>query len=54
VRDALAYGPKSPQPSYPLEIALLLPPEVGGAGEDSLTLNIWSAELGSGGRPEMV
>jgi para-nitrobenzyl esterase len=54
VRDALTYGPKSPQPSYPPQIALLIPPEVGGAGEDCLTLNIWSAELGSAGRPVMV
>jgi carboxylesterase type B len=54
VRDALAFGPKSPQPAYPPEIALLLPPEVGGAGEDCLTLNIWSAELGPAGRPVMV
>jgi para-nitrobenzyl esterase len=43
VRDALAYGPKCPQPAYPPEIAVLLPPEIGGAGEDCLTVNVWSA-----------
>ena len=54
VRDALTYGPKTPQPPYPPEIALLLPPEIGGAGEDCLTLNIWSPDLGSAGLPVMV
>lgn len=54
VRDALTYGPKSPQPPYPPQIALLLPPEIAGQGEDCLTLNIWSPDLGSAGRPVMV
>jgi para-nitrobenzyl esterase len=54
VREALEYGPKPPQPAYPPEIALLLPPEVCGAGEEWLTLNIWSPELGAAERPVMV
>jgi para-nitrobenzyl esterase len=54
VRDALAYGPKSPQPPYPPQVALLLPPELTNPGEDCLTLNIWSPGLGSAGRPVMV
>lgn len=54
VRDALSYGPKSPQPLYPPELAVILPPEVGGQGEDCLTLNIWSPGLGSARHPVMV
>jgi para-nitrobenzyl esterase len=54
VRDALAYGPKPPQPPYPPQVAMLLPPEVAASGEDCLTLNIWSADLGSAGLPVMV
>jgi para-nitrobenzyl esterase len=53
VRDALAYGPKSPQPPYPPQVALFLP-ELTIPGEDCLTLNIWSPSLGSAGRPVMV
>lgn len=41
VRDALAFGPKSPQVSYPRGIAECLA-ELVGAGEDCLTLNIWT------------
>jgi para-nitrobenzyl esterase len=54
VRDALSYGPKPPQPPYPPQVALLLPPEHTGPGEDCLTLNIWSADLGSVRQPVMV
>jgi carboxylesterase type B len=54
VRDALAYGPKSPQPPYPPYVRLLLPPEAAGSGEDCLSLNVWSADLGAAGRPVMV
>ncbi len=54
VRDALAFGPKAPQPAYPPQIAPLLPPELVGAGEDCLTLNVWSPGLGPAGRPVMV
>lgn len=54
VRDALSYGPKPPQPPYPPQVALLIPPELTSPGEDCLTLNIWSPDLGSAGRPVMV
>ncbi len=53
VRDALTYGPKPPQPSYPPQVALFLP-ELTSPGEDCLTLNIWSPDLGSAGLPVMV
>jgi para-nitrobenzyl esterase len=53
VRDALVYGPKSPQPPYPPQVALLLTESVV-SGEDCLSLNIWSADLGSAGQPVMV
>ncbi len=53
VRDALTYGPKSPQPLYPPQIALLLNESVD-SGEDCLSLNIWSADLGSAAQPVMV
>jgi carboxylesterase type B len=53
VRDALTYGPKSPQPPYPPPVLMLLP-ELTIPGEDCLTLNIWSPDLGSAGQPVMV
>ncbi len=53
VRDALTYGPKSPQPSYPPSVQLLLP-ESTTTGEDCLNLNVWSPDLGPAGRPVMV
>ena len=40
VRDALTFGPKSPQVAYPPGIAEALA-ELVGSGEDCLTLNIW-------------
>src|SRR5256712_10480069 len=53
VRDALSYGPKTPQPSYPPQVSVLLP-ELAIPGEDCLTLNIWSPDLGSARQPVMV
>lgn len=53
VRDALAFGPKSPQLPYPPPVDVLVP-ELTVSGEDCLTLNVWSPELGSANRPVMV
>jgi carboxylesterase type B len=54
VRDALAFGPKSPQPVYPPQAAMLVAPELVGSGEDCLTLNVWSPDLNSASHPVMV
>jgi para-nitrobenzyl esterase len=54
VRDAFSYGPKAPQPPYPPGMEQFLPPELTGPGEDCLTLNIWSPDLGTAGLPVMV
>ncbi len=54
VRDALSYGPKAPQPPYPPGMEKFLPPELTGPGEDCLTLNIWTPDLGSARLPVMV
>jgi para-nitrobenzyl esterase len=53
VRDALAFGPKSPQVAYPPAIAEALAELVGG-GEDCLTLNVWAPAAGATGLPVMV
>ena len=53
VRDALTYGPKSPQVPYPPPIDLLIP-ELTKSGKDCLNLNVWSAALGSARQPVMV
>jgi len=53
VRDALTFGPKSPQVPYPPGIAEGIP-ELVGPGEDCLSLNIWTPDVGAGGLPVMV
>jgi para-nitrobenzyl esterase len=53
VRDVLTYGPTPPKPPMPPQILALLP-ESTIPGEDCLTLNIWSPDLGSARRPVMV
>src|SRR5689334_8782030 len=53
VRQALAFGPKSPQVAYPPGIAEALA-ELVGSEEDCLTLNIWTPALDNGQRPVMV
>ena len=53
VRDALSFGPKAPQLPYPPPWDVLLP-ELVEPGEDCLSLNIWTPDLGSVGLPVMV
>ncbi|MEG3851221.1 carboxylesterase/lipase family protein [Microcoleus sp. herbarium19] len=53
VRDALTYGPKAPQGPYLPQVAAIMP-ELAIAGEDCLSLNIWTSDLGSAGQPVMV
>jgi len=53
VRDALAFGPKSPQGPYPPGIAEALAELVGG-GEDCLTLNVWTPAVDARRRAVMV
>src|SRR5215207_9126502 len=53
VRDALNFGPKTRQPSYPPEIALILN-ELSAGGDDALTLNVWAPDFGSPPYPVMV
>ncbi|MBX7133035.1 MAG: carboxylesterase family protein, partial [Fimbriimonadaceae bacterium] len=53
VRDALEFGPKSPQSDYPPQVSMLLP-EFNHPGEDCLTLNIWTPDVELAGLPVMV
>jgi carboxylesterase type B len=53
IREALAYGQKSPQVPYPPQIEGFVP-ELTTSGEDCLSLNIWSPARGSAGQPVMV
>lgn len=53
VRDALAFGPKPPQPAFPPGFEVFMPEYVG-PGEDCLTLNIWTPDPGKAGLPVMV
>src|SRR6185295_8377990 len=53
VREALTFGPKSPQVPYPPGIAEVIP-ELVGSGEDCLTLNIWTPNIATAGLPVMV
>ena len=53
LRDALAYGPKTPQLPYPPPVDSIIP-ELATPGEDCLNLNIWTPELGPAGHPVMV
>lgn len=54
VRDALTFGPKAPQPPYPPQVEVLLPPELVTSGADCLTLNVWTPDIGAAGLPVMV
>lgn len=53
VREALNFGPKSPQVPYPSPFDVFIP-ELAGPGEDCLNLNIWTPELGAARLPVMV
>ena len=53
VRDCLAFGPTALKPPYPSPIDLLLPEPVI-AGEDILTLNVWTPDAGASGLPVLV
>jgi para-nitrobenzyl esterase len=53
VRDALAYGARPLGLPYPPPWDVLIPePDI--PGEDCLTLNVWTPDLGPGGHPVLV
>jgi para-nitrobenzyl esterase len=53
VRDAFTYGARPPELPYPSPWDVLIP-ELDVPGEDCLTLNVWSPDLGSAGLPVKV
>jgi para-nitrobenzyl esterase len=53
IRDALAFGPTAPSPSFAPPLDALLP-DVQVPGEDCLNLNVWTPDPGAAGLPVMV
>lgn len=53
IREAAAFGPTPPKPDYPAPFDVLLP-EPSLAGDDWLTLNIWTPDTGAAGLPVLV
>jgi para-nitrobenzyl esterase len=54
VRDALAFGPPVAQPGHTGAVMSSTPVDTPDGSEDSLTLNIWSPDLGAARLPVMV